>query len=207
MKYCSIAEKYIADALNGEVVVSELTKLTFIRQQQDVEIAAEKGWYFDKEAAERVMKFFSLLKHTKGRRFAGKPFILEPWQCAIIYIIFGWKKADGTRRFSKTYIEIPKKNGKTAFAAGIADFLLGFDGEAGAEVYCAATKKDQAKICFSQANDFIFKNTDLKQHLGAKFVTNNVSIKETGSKMEPLGRDSYGLDGINPSAAIVDEFH
>ncbi|MDH5524510.1 MAG: terminase large subunit [Desulfobulbaceae bacterium] len=207
MKYCSIAEKYINDVLNGNVNVSKLTKLTYIRQINDLEMASEKGWYFDKEAAERIMKFFSLLNHTKGRRFVNKPFILEPWQCSIVYIIFGWKKADGTRRFSKTYTEIPKKNGKTAFAAGIADFLLGFDDEAGAEVYCAATKKEQAKICFSQAYDFISKNTKLKAHLGAKFVTNNVNIPLTGSKMEPLGRDSLGLDGINPSAAIIDEFH
>jgi phage terminase large subunit-like protein len=207
MKYCLIAEKYIEDVLNDLVLVSKVTKLTYHRHRNDLLNAAERGWYFDKQAAERVMKFFSLLKHTKGRKFANKPFILEPWECAACYIIFGWKKAEGTRRFTKSYIEIPKKNGKTAFAAGIADYLLGFDDEPEAEVYCAATKKDQAKICFSQAQKFIEKNQQLKDYLKPKFVTNNVSIPEHGSKMEPLGRDSYGLDGINPSAAIIDEFH
>lgn len=207
MKFCKIAEKYIDDVVNNRVVVGELVKLTYRRHLSDLENAAEKGWYFDKEAAEKVMKFFSLLKHTKGRRFAGKPFILEPWQCAIVYCVFGWKKANGLRRFAKTYTEIPKKNGKTAFAAGIADFLLGFDDEAEAEVYCAATKKDQAKICFNQASAYIEKNQQLKSHLGAKFVTNNVSLPDMGAKMEPLGRDSYGLDGINPSGAVADEFH
>lgn len=206
-KYCKIAEQYINDVVNDEVDVSKLTKLTYLRHNSDLVIAAEKGWTFDKAAAEKVMKFFSMLKHTKGRRFVGKHFVLEPWQCAIDYVVFGWKKADGTRRFSKTYIEIPKKNGKTAFAAGIADYLLGFDGESGAEVYCAATKKEQAKICFQQAKDFIEKNTALRIHLDAKFVTNNISIPATSSKLEPLGRDSLGLDGINPSGAIVDEFH
>lgn len=207
MKYCLIAEKYINDVLERRVVVAEVTKLTFMRHRSDLINAPERGWYFDKEQAERVMKFFSLLKHTKGRRFLNKPFVLEPWQCAIIYILFGWMKKNGTRRFIKSYTEIPKKNGKTAFGAGIADYLLGFDDEAEAEVYCAATKKDQAKICFSQAQKFIEKNEQLKKFLAPKFVVNNVSIPGTGSKMEPLGRDSMGLDGINPSGAIIDEYH
>ena len=206
-KYCSIAEKYMDDVLNDRIIVSGVTKLTFQRHLNDLKIAPEKGWYFDKNDAERSIKFFSLLKHTKGRRFVNKPFDLEPWQCAINYIVFGWKQRSGIRRFSKAYVEIPKKNGKTAYAAGIAVYLLGFDDEAEAEVYCAATKRDQAKICFNQAEKFIDKNQNLKAYLKPKFVTNNVSLPESGSKMEPLGRDSVGLDGINPSGAIIDEYH
>ena len=208
MKHCSIAEKYIDDVLNERVMTSRITKLTFERHIRDLSVADEKGWFFDSAAAERSMKFFSLLKHTKGRQFVNKQFNLEPWQCAINYILFGWKKKEkGIRRFSKSYIEIPKKNGKTSYAAGIANYLFGFDDEAEAEVYCAATKRDQAKICFDQAQKYIEQNRDLRSFLKPKFVTNNVSIPSTGSKMSPLGRDSVGLDGINPSAAIIDEYH
>lgn len=207
MDFLKITKQYIDDVLNRRIPVGDLVRKTVMRHISDLEIAPEKGWYFDEKAALKVIKFFSLLKHTKGKRFANKNFILEPWQLFIVYALFGWKKSNGSRRFSKSYVQIAKKNGKTAFAGGIADFLLVFDDEPEAEVYCAATKKDQAKICFNQSKNYIEKNTDLLKYTGAKFVTNNISIPKTGSKMEPLGRDSYGLDGINPSVAIIDEYH
>ncbi len=198
---------YIDDVLSGKEIVSRLTRKTFERHVLDLEVAPEKGFYFDEETPLKVMRFASFLKHTKGLKHAGKQFILEPWQCAIIWILFGWKTSDGLRRFTESYVEIPKKNGKTAFASVIADYLLIMDGEPEAEVYCAATKKEQAKICFSQAKAFIEKNQALKEYCNPRFVINNISIPDTGSMMAPIGRDSYGLDGINPSAAIIDEYH
>jgi len=207
MNFQKRAEKYIDDVMSGKQIVSAITKKTFVRHINDLKMAPEKGIYFDPAPAVKVMKFIALLQHTKGRRFAGKQFILEPWQCAIIYILFGWFKGNGIRRFSESYVEIPKKNGKTAFAAAIADYLLIMDGEPGAEVYCAATKSDQAKICFSQAKDFIANNPDLKSFCHPRIITNNISIPSTASKMEPLGRDSIGLDGINPSGSVLDEYH
>ncbi|MFP4365535.1 MAG: terminase large subunit [Bacteroidales bacterium] len=204
MNYIKIAEKYIDNVLSGKISVSETTKKTFVRHRNDL----KKGKFvFDASEPLTVMEFAAHLKHTKGRKYAGKPFVLEPWQCAIIYILFGWKRKDGNRRFSKAYVEIAKKNGKTAFAGFIADYLLIMDGEPEAEVYCAATKKDQAKLCFNQAKAYIEKNTQLKEFSGAKFYTGSVIAERSGSKMQPLGRDSYGLDGINPSAAIIDEYH
>lgn len=207
MDFIKRAETYISAVKAGNEIACLYVKQAIDRHLSDLLKAPEKGWYFDKEDARKKMKIISLLKHTKGSKFAGKAFILEPWQCFIIYVLFGWKKANGLRRFSTAYAEVAKKNGKTAFAAAIADILLIFDNEPQAEVYCAATKKDQAKICFKQAADYIEKNTDLLKISKAKFVTNNVSILSSGSKMEPLGRDSVGLDGINPSGAIIDEYH
>lgn len=208
MDYAKRALNYIDGVMAGTIIVSKYTEQTFKRHFEDLENMHESGWYFDKEASVKVMKFIGLLKHTKGAKHAGKNFILEPWQCAIIYILFGWKKTkDDLRRFSEAYIEIPKKNGKTAFLAGVLNYLLVKDGEPEAEVYCAATKKDQAKICFDQAKSFIEKNSDLMAYTRAKFVTNNIAIPSSGSKMEPIGRDSLGLDGINPSAAGIDEYH
>jgi phage terminase large subunit-like protein len=207
MNWKKRAEDYINAVLSDQILVSRLTKKTFERHQSDLNIAIEKGWVFNPTIPVKLMKFISLLKHTKGAKFAGKPFILEDWQCAIVYVLFGWQNADGTRRFSESYVEIAKKNGKTAFAAGIADFLLIMDNEPGAEVYCAATKRKQAKQCFDQAKDFIEKNQELKAFCKPRFVINNVAIPSTGSRMEPLGRDSFGLDGINPSGSIIDEYH
>lgn len=199
-----LAEKYIKDVLSGEVVVSQTTLLTFQRHDRDLINAPESGWYFDKKAAERVFDFCTLLKHCPDKR-TWVPFIPEPWQAAIIYIIFGWHKKDGTRRFNYAYIEIPKKNGKTTFAALFANYLLFFDGEEEAEVYCAATVEKQAHICFDKAKRMIEKSPTLAKR--AKSLTNNVNIPATGSKMEPLGRDSESMEGINPHAAVIDEYH
>jgi phage terminase large subunit-like protein len=199
-----LAEKYIADVLSGRVAVSSVTRLTFERHRDNLGVAPENGWYFDKKAAERVFDFCSLLKHSPDKRSWVK-FEPEPWQAAIIYIVFGWKKKDGTRRFNYVYIEIPKKNGKTTFMAVLMNYLLFFDSEEEAEVYLAATVEKQAHICFDKAKRMIEKSPSLASR--AKVLTNNVSIQTTGSKMEPLGRDSESMEGINPSGAGIDEYH
>ena len=198
------AEKYISDVLSRKLVVSATTRLTFERHQADLLVAPENGWYFDKKAAERVFDFCSFLNHMPDKR-KKVPFHPEPWQAAIIYILFGWKKKNGTRRFNYGYIEIPKKNGKTVFASVLASYMLFFDGEEEAEVYCAATVEKQARICFDKAKRMIEISPALSKR--AKVLTNNVSIQATASKMEPLGRDSDSMEGINPSAAVIDEYH
>lgn len=198
------AEKYINSVLSGEIPVSTTTRLTFERHKADLMVAPENGWYFDKKAAERVFDFCGLLRHSPDKR-SWVTFEPEPWQAAIIYIIFGWHKKDGTRRFNYAYIEIPKKNGKTTFAAVFANYLLFFDGEEEGEVYHAATVEKQAHICFDKAKRMIEKSPALTKR--ARCLTNNVSIQSTGSKMEPLGRDSESMEGINPSAAVIDEYH
>lgn len=199
-----VAEKYIDDVISGAIAVSETTRLTFRRHKADLRVAPENGWYFDKKAAERVFDFCSLVKHSPDKR-SWITFIPEPWQAAIIYIVFGWKKKDHSRRFNYAYIELPKKNGKTTYAAIISNYLLFFDGEEDAEVYHAATVEKQAHICFDKAKRMIEKSPSLAKR--AKALTNNVSIQATGSKMEPLGRDSESMEGINPSGAVIDEYH
>lgn len=198
------AEKYIADVLSGKVDVSTTTRLTFERHASDLINAPENGWYFDKRSAEKVFAFCKFLMHSPDKR-SWVQFEPEPWQAAIMYIVFGWKKKDGSRRFNYAYIEIPKKNGKTTFAAVFSNYLLFFDDEEEAEVYHAATVEKQAHICFDKAKRMIEKSPALA-HRG-KCLTNNVSVPSTGSKMEPLGRDSESMEGINPSGAVIDEYH
>jgi phage terminase large subunit-like protein len=198
------AEKYIADALSGKIVLSKTTRLTFERHKKDLLHAPENGWYFDKKAAERFFDFCTIIKHSPDKR-KWIPFEPEPWEAAIAYLIFGWYKKDGTRRFNYSYIELPKKNGKTTFAAVVAAYLLFLDGEQEAEIYCAATVEKQAHICFDKAKRMIEKSPSLARR--ARCLTNNISILSSGSKMEPLGRDSESMEGINPHGAIIDEYH
>ena len=129
---------------------------------------------------------------------------MEPWQHFILWNIFGWKNADGTRRFRYVYVEIARKNGKTALSAGIGLYMLFADGEARPEVYSAATVKDQAKICFSDAVEIV-KNTDLKNYLDT--YRNSIVYEMKGGMMKPLSSDYGTHDGLNPSCGIIDEFH
>ena len=105
------AEKYISDVINNKVVVCKYVKLAVKRHLQDLKDCKKKGIYFDTKAGERAIKFCKYVNHTKGE-WAGKPFILEPWQMFCDYVIFGWKNDDGTRRFNYAYIEVARKNGK-----------------------------------------------------------------------------------------------
>ena len=175
------------------------------RDAADLATGKDRGLWFDTDAANRVVAFFSYLSHWKGE-WAGKPFELAEWQIAdIVYPLFGWKRGDGTRRYRMGYIEIPRKNGKSTFAAGVGLYLLAADGEPGAEVYSAATKKDQAKIVFNDARNMAKASAELRKIVDV--LTNAVTVPKKGSTFQPLGADSNTLDGLNPHGIIMDELH
>ena len=197
------AELYAEQVRSGEILVCEYVRLAVERYYADFDRALDRGQYFDKKAAMRAIRFIEKLKHTKGE-WAGQRFRLESWQQFVLWNIFGWKNADGTRRFRYAYIEIARKNGKTALSAGIGLYMLFADGESRPEVYSAATVKDQAKICFSDAAEIV-KATDLKNYLTP--YRNSIVYELKGGTMKPLSSDYGTHDGLNPSCGIIDEFH
>jgi phage terminase large subunit-like protein len=168
---------------------------------------ARPGDTFDEIDAAHACAFFPrYLTHSKGK-WAGQPFELIGWQRAIVRAAFGWKRADGTRRFRKVYLEVARKNGKTQLAAGIALYLAFFSGEPGAEVYCAASNEDQALICFNEAKRMRGRSAYMKNTINA-FKGNLSSTKvENGSKLEAITGRSDTKDGLNASGIIGDEFH
>ena len=190
--------------LSGAIVAGKLVKLAAKRFNRDLKYGNQRGLFFDKDAAQRVVDFFGFLRHSKGE-WGGKVFRLEPWQVFIVANLFGWKRADGSRRFRKAYIEVARKNGKTTFMAGIGLYLLLMDGEPGAEIYSAATKKDQAKIVFDEAVRMRAKSEFLAARIEAN--RNNLCVLETFSKFEPLSSDDNTLDGLNAHGVLVDELH
>ena len=200
-----LAETYIKQVLSGDKKVGNYVRLAVERHQNDLLTAPERGLFFDKKAAEKVFAFFSLVMHSPDKK-KWVPFKCEDWQSFIIYVSFGWKKANGFRRFNFNYTEIAKKNGKTTFAAVIATYLLFFDGEIHAEVYTAATVEKQARLCFDMTKSIINKSPALAPPR-CDIITKNISVLSTASKMEPLGRDSDSIEGANPSGAIIDEYH
>lgn len=198
------ANNYITDVLEGKITACKWVKLACERHLRDLETGHERSLYFDEQAAKLAIAFFSILKHSKGE-WAGQYIHLEPWQQFHLWVLFGWKRADGTRRFRTSYLEVARKNGKSTLAAGIGLYLLVADGEAGAEVYTAATKLDQAKIIHSEATRMVQQSSDLTGELSV--FKNNINNPNNYSKYEPLGADSKTLDGLNSHAALVDEVH
>ena len=179
------AEIYAEEVRSGKVVACEYVQLAVDRYYSDLDNALDISWHFDKKAASRAIRFIESLKHTKGE-WAGRKFLLEPWQQFIIWNLFGWKLSDGTRRFRYAYIEIARKNGKTALSAGIGLYMLFADGEIRPEVYSAATVKDQAKICFYAAAEFV-KDTDLRKYLSV--YRNSITYEGKGGLCKPLSSD------------------
>jgi phage terminase large subunit-like protein len=198
------AEKYVSDIMAGRIAASKWVRRACERHRRDLDDAHKRGLYFDPAAAQRTIDFFGFLRHSKGE-WVGQPFVLEPPQQFIVWVLFGWKRADGMRRFRVAHIEVARGNGKTTLLAGGGLYLFFADGEGGAEVYCAATKKDQAKILFSEAERMRSASPGLKKRISS--FRNNMNIPGTASKFEPLGADADTLDGLNVHGAIIDEFH
>lgn len=197
-------EGYIEGVLNGTVIAGELIRLSVKRHLLDLQKGKKRGLQFDEQKASDAIEFFSYLKHSKGE-WAGQSFQLEPWQQFIVWVLFGWVKKDGTRRFKTAYLEVPRKNGKSTLGAGIGLKLAFADNEPGAEVYSAATKKDQAIIVHGEATRMVKASPDLVDAI--QVYKNSLTRIDKAQKYEPLGADEDTLDGLNVHAAIVDELH
>ena len=163
-------------------------------------------FHFDERAADVAVLFFeTLLTHVKGE-WAGQPFVLEEWQKdEIIRPLFGWKREDGTRKYRTAYIELPRKNGKSSIAAGIALYLLFADGEPGAEIYSAAGDRGQAAIVFELAKAMVEEQPELMA-IG-KVYRRTVVVEDTRSSYRVLSADAYTKHGLNAHGVIFDELH
>jgi len=202
-----LAEAYVDDVLAGRVPVGRFVRLACERHRRDLEEGAERGIYFDRQAGAVAISFFGMLRHWKGEWGTGNGELLQltPAQQFWIWSLFGWKRADGSRRFRKGYLEVGRKNGKTTLAAGVGLYLAFAEGEPGAEVYSAATKKDQAKISHRDAVEMVRRTPQLRKLVGV--MRDNLHEVRTGSKFEPLASDYNSLDGLNVHGAICDELH
>ena len=156
-------------------------------------------------AQQAIDWFPRYLVHTKGR-WAGVPFELLDWQKEVIGKLFGTVKKDGTRQFKRVYVEIPKKNGKSELAAGIALKLLFSDKEPGAEIYSAAADKDQASIVFNVAAEMVRHSSALSKR--CKIIDSTKRIfHNNGSFYRVLSADAHTKHGFNVHGVIFDELH
>lgn len=206
--FCALALRYAKDVVAGKIPAGRFVKAACKRQIEDLKRWKAKGaaYRFDTARANKVCRFIELLPHIKGPK-AGEPIVLEPWQVFILTTVFGWVKADGSRRFRRVYIEVPRGNGKSALSSGVGLYMLCGDGEGGAEVYSFATTRDQAKIVFGDAQNMARRTPGLRTHFGVDVNAHNINVLRTASKFEALSAEGSTLDGLNTHFACVDELH
>lgn len=166
------------------------------------------GWLYDPTKPKLINEFFEVcLKHGTGSH-AGQPFYLLPWQKQVIYDLFGTFHPDTKlRRYTTSYIEVPRKNGKSQFAAGIALWLLCGDGEAGAQVYSAAFTLKQASLVFAMASQMVLADGALSDLLKVRKNSRTIYYDDKGSFYRAIPRDDKDAHGLNAHGIIFDELH
>ncbi|OOV91938.1 terminase [Pseudomonas sp. MF6396] len=202
--------KAFADAvLGGKLVAGPNVRNAARRHLRDLEEGGARGLIWNADAAARAIGFFEDVLCLNGGDYEGLPFILAPWQAFVVGSLFGWYSEDGYRRFRLAYIETAKGSGKSPLVAGIGLYGLVADGEQRAEVYAAATKKDQAQILFRDAVSMV----NMSSHLAARLVQSgrdekvwNLFYPNTNSFFRPISSDE-GQSGPRPHIALIDELH
>lgn len=204
-----IANKWAKQVVSGKIPSCKWVKLACQRHLNDLIHAKKKEfpYKFDPKLAEKKIAFIELLPHTKGEWAMKRMKIsLEPWQKFGIACTFGWtRKKDGFRRFRESYWEVPRKNGKSAIAAGVALNMFANDGEFGSEVYAGATTEKQAWEVFKPARLMAIRSPEFIEAAGILINAGSLEIPDEGSVFEPITGDPP--DGQSPHCAVVDEFH
>jgi phage terminase large subunit-like protein len=201
--------QYATDVVDGKVIAAKLVRLACERHLRDLQEGPSRGLEWRPKAAEEIIDFFAevlcLPDVTDGVANGGKPFILSPFQQFIAGSLFGWYGTDGYRRFHHAYVETAKGSGKTPFGAGLLIYGAVADGERGAQCYCAAVTKDQAKLAFTDAENMVSVSPALNALFDQK--VNNLAILETGCFIRPISAEKRGLDGKRVHMALIDELH
>lgn len=194
--------------LDEEVIVSKKVEATMRKLADDLEkeIDEDYPYEYDSNRANHAIEFIeNFVRHSKGK-MGGKRFILEKWQKAIVGALFGFvHKETRLRKYRELILIIARKNGKSALGSAIALYTQFADGEAGPEIYSAATKRDQAKIVWEEAKNMIRKSMALSKRSRTK-VSEIVTDFNNGV-FRPLASDSNTLDGLNVHACVIDELH
>ena len=196
--------QYAVDVESGDIPACKWVHHACRRFLDDLEHGHERGLAFDVEKAQDVLDFFDHVPHIKGR-WASQPIVPSGWQVFVLVNLYGWVwEATGLRRFRSAYIEVCRKNGKSTFVAPLGLYMTRWDGEPGAEVYSAATSRDQARIVFDTARDMV-RNSKLRNHIQA--FNHSVCHESSSSFFKPLAADSDTLEGKNTHLALIDELH
>jgi len=217
---------YADKVLSGEIVACKLVKLACQRHIDDLLRQDTPGfpYHFDAARADHAIAFIEQLRHVEGPAASTQGgrdnrIQLELFEKFFVGNVIGWRRADGTRRFRHVYYEVARKNAKTTLAAALANYVFWADRpeDPGCQIFFGATKQEQAALAWRIARLQIERHPILKNK--AKTYESKQYIVKTqldskghwqsdwSSRMRPLGQDSKTEDGLNPSVAIIDEYH
>lgn len=197
--------------LRGEIAVGRLVLLAVERHYRDLQEAHKRGLVFSPSHAWHVIDFIErYFVHIKGV-LAGKPILLDPWQTFWTAVLYGWRRLDGRRRFTRAYEEVARKNGKSTWKGPQGAYLFMMDGEPGAEVYAVATTREQAMTVFKPAFENFKRWRRQSAGVARSFRIfegmNQERIEAGASVFKPLASNADAQDGFNPSAVLYDELH
>lgn len=163
-----------------------------------------RGYRFDPDHADRICHFVGLCKHSKGR-WAGQPIVLEPWQRRIIRRLFGWRRPDGTRRYRRAALWLPRKNGKSTLIAVLLLYLTCADGEGGPQVFSAASNREQAGQVFDEAKLMVQASPELSA--AAALSKSAIYFPRFNGVYRVLSAKPGSKHGLNVSGVGIDEVH
>jgi phage terminase large subunit-like protein len=205
------AKNYIEQVLKGTIIAGKYIKLACKRHVDDLKQQKKKSFpfYFSEKHATGAIRFFELQRLALGDK-SDQPFVLMPWQAAILWTAYGWRRKDNyQRRFVKVYIKVARGNAKTEFLAGVGN--LGFFAETAKDpqIFWAATKKAQAAIGFERQKTMVQRLRRDYQEVADSCGTTKYRIFETQGVgyVAYLGQDSHKEDGFSPLYGLIDEYH
>lgn len=206
------ATAYAKGVTSGAIIAGPHVRDACARHLRDLEHGPARGLRWDVAAAEHVIGYFRTVLCLNGGEHEDLPFNLHESQCFIVGSLFGWKRADGTRRFRVAFVEEGKGSGKSPLAAGIGHYMTGAEGEPRAETYAAAVDKDQAGILFRDAVAMAKQSPALAKRVtfsGGEGREYNIAYLSSGSFFRPVSSESSGKgkSGFRPHCVLLDEIH
>ena len=196
-------EQYWTAIQTGAVLVC--TKIRVVYKHLVYCIHHPGKFHYDNDRAQHAITFIEKYCRQSKGKFGGKPLQLDLWQKAITAAVFGFVDDQGLRQYREVLLIVARKNGKSTWGSAVANYMLFADQEHGPEVYSAATKRDQAKTIWEESRRMISKSPVLRRR--AKCLVSVIKCTINDGVFKPLAAESHTEDGLNPSAAFLDEIH
>lgn len=189
---------------SGEEIVCDKIFRTYKKITYDMDHPSE--YFYSNKRANHIIEFFENYCRASKGKSSGANVRLELWEKAMLATVFGFVDSDGLRKYRESILIVGKKNGKSLLASGVGNYMLVADGENGPEVYAVATKKDQAKIIWTEAKRMVRKSPELRRRI--KTLVAELSSEDFNEGVfKPLASDSDTLDGLNVHCGLMDEIH
>ncbi len=210
LKVTDRVSRFAEKNLKNKKEFGEDARLAFKRHLNDLKRSEKNDlafpYIFVPEKAEDIIELANKLTIAEGEGDQG--FTCAGFQEFILGSLFGWvHKETGKRRFTDSYVQLARQQGKSILNAILGIKCSNFDNYKQGQVYCTATKADQARIVLTEISKFINADTDLQELFEIKDYKNEITGKITNTVIRALGRDTKSIDGFRPYLGIVDEYH